>query len=746
MPQNLQDRPYILGLDLGVQSLGWAVIDIDEEGVACRIRRTGVRCFDSGVGNEKEIAAGKDESSNAKRREARQHRRQLWRRAQRLRTVLHVLRAAGLLPDGPTEPQRRHDYLLRLDAELAAQSDGAENRVEAHLLPYRLRTAALNTPLSPFALGRAFYHLAQRRGFLSNRKARKDTEEEGVVKEGIAGLQQLMTESGARTLGEYFAGLDPEEQRIRGRFTSRAMYQDEFEKIWTAQLPHHLALTEEIKQKLHRAIFFQRPLKSQSGLIGKCELEPGQRRAAVASLDAQRFRYWQKINDLEIIAPDGEIRCLTAEERGRLAVAFETQGDLTFSKIRTLLNLKKPKGEDRGHVFNLEEGGEKKLLGNRTAVKLAHVLCDRWQDMPVHEQDRLVREILAFEHEDALARRLVKAWGFDPATAQQLATLDFEPGYSGFSLRAIVKLLPRLQAGERLNSARHALYGEQLAEGHVFDLLPPVRQAVPSLRNPVVCRVLTETRKIVNALVREYGRPDMIRIELARDMKKGRQQRKTATKQMRENEQRRDKARREIKMLAELGISEPRPGDILKFLLAEECNWECPYTGRTITPRTLLGSAPEFDVEHIWPFSRSLDNSFLNKTLCYHEENRSRKQNRTPWEAYCGDEDRWGVILQRVRRFRGSGADAKLRRFQAQDMPADFAARQLNDTRYASRLAADYVALLFGKRVDEQGRLRVQVSAGRTTAFLRDQWGLNSILSDGGEKAGTITAITRSTR
>jgi CRISPR-associated endonuclease Csn1 len=236
-------KPYLLGLDLGVQSAGWAVFDLDDRDHPYGIRRSGVRCFDSGVGSENEIASGKDESQNIKRRQMRLQRRQLWRRGRRLKKIFLVLQKAGLLPPGETKtPEQRHELLKKLDSELAKQFLPEHDRVAGHLLPYRLRALALDQALPPFAFGRALFHLAQRRGFLSNRKSvSKDVDDEGAVKEGIAELHQKMEDAGSRTLGEYFAGLDPEaeKQRIRKRWTARSMYLDEFEKIWMAQSPHH---------------------------------------------------------------------------------------------------------------------------------------------------------------------------------------------------------------------------------------------------------------------------------------------------------------------------------------------------------------------------------------------------------------------------------------------------------------------------------------------------------------------------
>ncbi len=183
---------YILGLDLGVQSVGWAVIDLNEDGQPCGIRRAGVRCFDSGVGSETQISMGKDESANAGRRQARLQRRQLWRRGRRLKKVFHCLQKAGLLPaDEARTPQQRHELLYKLDAELARTYVPEHDRIAGHLLPYRLRTLALSERLPPFAFGRALFHLAQRRGFLSNRKtiSKNGDDDLGAVKAGISELQ-----------------------------------------------------------------------------------------------------------------------------------------------------------------------------------------------------------------------------------------------------------------------------------------------------------------------------------------------------------------------------------------------------------------------------------------------------------------------------------------------------------------------------------------------------------------------------
>ena len=166
----------------------------------------------------------------------------------------------------------------------------------------------------------ALYHLAQRRGFLSNRRAdarKKDDEDKSVVKQAIGELAQKIAAHTPPLLGAYFASLDPDEQRLRGRWTSRRMYEDEFDALWEAQSKHH-GLSHDAKSRIREAIFHQRPLKSQKNLIGRCSLMPDEPRAPIAHRLYQRFRVLQTVNNLQIVPPDGAPRSLAAEQRGIL--------------------------------------------------------------------------------------------------------------------------------------------------------------------------------------------------------------------------------------------------------------------------------------------------------------------------------------------------------------------------------------------------------------------------------------------
>ncbi len=320
-----------------------------------------------------------------------------------------------LLPPGNgSNADARHDLFAALDRDILTSEwfGGKVNTGDQgqpyQVMPYLLRAAALHERLPLFFLGRALYHLAQRRGFRSNRKSAptkpgKDKDDIGKVEAGIGELRSAM---GTHTLGEYFAGLNPHERRIRTRYTHRSMYEDEFEKIWAAQTPFNPSLlTEERRKLLRRAIFFQRPLRSARNLIGKCELEPGQRRAARHLLLSQRFRLVQKVNDLTILAREGE-RQLTSEERASLLSRLEGEENASFADIRKLLGLSKTK-------FNLEAGGEERISGNRTNARFRQAFGERWENLSPAERNRAVEYVWSFANTEKLAAAAAKRWGLD---------------------------------------------------------------------------------------------------------------------------------------------------------------------------------------------------------------------------------------------------------------------------------------------------------------------------------------------
>jgi CRISPR-associated endonuclease Csn1 len=776
-------QKYVLGIDLGSASLGWGLIALDGADSPTGVLRAGVRIFEPGVdGTALDIQEGKDKSKAVERRTARLHRRQLRRRAYRQGKLFRLLQEHGLLPRSEssgslTPSEERNAVLTAFDSQLCKKWRASFPASDFAQLPlYQLRKTALDDKLEPHELGRVLYHLSQRRGFKSNRKeGRKESEKElGAVKKGIAELATRIESTGSRTLGEFFAGLNPHQtgQNVRRLWTARKMYEDEFSEIWKKQATYYPdILNERLHSDVSRLLFFQRPIAAQSHLIGKCELEGNNhRRAAWATLEAQQFRILQKVNDLRIVCPGNPIaKPLTPDQRKMIFDLLDREGDQTFANLRKQLKL------DKKSEFNLERGDEKRLRGNRTKKAMLSVFREHWNVFSGEEQKQVVDDWRTSESEESLVRRGLEHWGLDEIAAQRWAATTPEDGYCALSRKAINRLLPLMFDGMSFKEAETAVYGNRFSGGRALDKLPPLHVhrklsssaeadkmlgtlRLGAVRNPAVERALTELRKVVNAIVREHGKPYEIRIELARELKKPRKERKMLTDKNRQRERERGKVKADL--LRECGIRNPSRADIEKALLHAECGGICPYTGRPIALSNLFGESSQFDVEHIIPLSRYPDDSFQNKTLCWHEENRGIKRNRTPFEAYGTDPERWETMQTRIKAWR-PGNPGKLKRFMLRDEEelGEFTARQMNDTRYASVLAGRLLETLYGGRDVQSStgnRQMVFASSGAVTATLRRAWGLEHILreaapSNNGQSKGkprtdhrhhTIDAIT----
>lgn len=718
-----------LGLDIGTNSVGWSLIEFNKSGSPQVLIATGSHIFES-VLMQSDIKEGKGETKAVERRNARQLRRQYERRRQRKNRIYNLLVRNSLLPKG-----EKKKVLPELDKAIRIKFFPLAKAIPAveHSMPYFLRKIALDDKLELHELGRAIYHLAQRRGYLSNRKAdKKDDNGEGKVQGGINELNKQISDNGARTLGEYFSMLDPEKERIRQRYTQRQMYIDEFNLIWESQKKHYpKLLTDTLKKDAKNAIFYQRPLRSVKHLIGECSLEKGEKKAPYYRYEAQRFRTLQMVNNLDVtIKSSGEIRKLSGEERGTLLKELE-KGDVTMTAAKKLLGYK------RTDKFNLERIGDKHLIGNRINRDMVKVFGEEWLIKSPDVQAEIILDINSIQSNKALKGRALKHYKLSEDKANTLLETAFEEGYCGLSLKAINKLMPLLEEGVPFMTARKEIFPDSFEADKVFDLLPITKEAEPllSVRNPIVIRTLNEVRKVVNAIIKEYGKPDKIVIELARDLRNSSKRRKDIHKS--------NKARRKVredatkKIISKTSVMSPSRDDILKYLLAEECNWNCPYTGKQITPKNLFDN-PEFDIEHIIPFSRCLDDSFLNKTLCHNKANRHEKGGRTPYEVWGHSGKKWDDILMRVERFKVEHGkrNEKLRRFKLQTIEEfdSFCSRQLNDTRYASVLAMDYLGLLYGGRNDANGNQRVLAGNGTITCFLRKLWQLNNILGTDSKK------------
>ncbi|HUW83140.1 MAG TPA: type II CRISPR RNA-guided endonuclease Cas9 [Phycisphaerae bacterium] len=684
-----------LGLDIGTNSLGWALVD--ERG--SRIVAAGVRVFPEGVDRDTQ---GGEKSKSAARRTARGMRRQLARRRRRRRHLREVLIQAALLPSRAVEL----GTLLSLN-------------------PYQLRRRGLDTPLEPYHFGRVLLHLNARRGFLSNRKTDRTrrTEVKGMLAE-INDLAKEISASGSRTLGEYLARLDkrfdpkasPETARIRRRHTRRDMYEYEFDILWSAQQKHHPdVLTEELKERVRQIIFFQRPMYWPKSLVGRCELEPKLLRCSRGDRAAQRFRLLQEVNNLRVLEPfAGRDRPLTDQERSTLISYLSTAKDRSFDQMRKKLGL-----PDDAR-FNYERGERGKLKGHQTDAAMASkkALGKTWTNMPDTQKDAIVAVVVEEEREDVALKQLMDECGLPQEQAERALGVSLPDGHMNLSRTAIVKLLPHLERGlplmgdDESNSALHAagyLRPDQRAVRQ-RDFLP----AAPDVPNPIVRQALVEVRKVVNAVIREYATPSHIHVELAREAKRSLEGRREILIDNARRRQARDEAAQRIEEHGD----KPTRATIQNYLLWQEQGEQCAYSGRCISVAQLLSDA--VDVDHILPRWRSLDNSMANKVICFREEN-AAKGDHTPREwLEHGDPDKYERVLRVAQRL----PYGKQRKFVQKDIVLDeFVERQLRDTAYITRCVTQYLRCLGARVVTPRGAM---------TAELRHFWGLNTILDPEG--------------
>jgi CRISPR-associated endonuclease Csn1 len=679
---------YTLGLDIGSNSVGWALLDLGEKP---GIVDMGVRVFPEGVDRD---TKGLEKSKNATRREARGARRTHQRRNLRKGQLLRTLQVSGFLP-----------------------KDDSELRSLFHTNPYQLRKKGLGEKLEPYEFGRVLYHLSQRRGFKSNRKSGK-AKEDGVIIKGANGLQTEIDNKKCRTIGEYFAGLDPDEQRIRGRYTFRSMYGKEFDFLWTKQAEFYPdILAEDLQKKIRdEIIFYQRPMRWDPGRIGDCDLEAGEKRCPRGDWYSRRFRLLQDVNNLRIQNPDGSEDKLSDKERKIILDGLECEEKLSFDEIRNKLGLMETQKFNAEYRIGPKGKSIESIKGNVFAAKMSgrNIFgAKRWNAMDEQEKIKLNEWLVELE-EDQLREKLRSEYGFDDKQIEAILKISLPRGYMSFSRKAIQKLLPAMERGMLTHEAIKEIYGDRRIgpdEGVVQKLGMP-----PELRNPIVQKALFEVHKVINAIVREYGKPARIKIEMARDVQGSGRQREELHWKILDNEKRNEDARK--RLIEDIGIRNPTREDIIKYNLWQECDKRCPYTGRQVSQEALFGPNPEFQVEHILPYDRSLDDSYMNRTLCEVHENIHVKRNQTPFEAYSNDPTKYEQIKQNIKVLPWP----KRQKFLQQEINLDtHINRELNDTRYICREVVGYL-----KRLG----VHVRGTRGKITAELRHQWGLDGIFEE----------------
>jgi len=762
----------VLGLDLGVGSIGWCLITLDKDEKPQSILGMGSRIVPLSADDATEFTQGKAITKNKMRTVARTIRKGMDRYQLRREALKKVLREHGMLPD---------EALIKLPL--------------LELWELRARAATPGEQLSLTELGRVLLHINQKRGY---KHAKADEAAEAETKTGketgyvaqVKGRYQTLKEKG-QTIGQHFAGeLRANQQtaprgvyytyRIKEQVYPREAYIEEYDRIMAAQRVFYPELlTDTLIHRIRdRIIFYQRPLKSCKQLVSFCEFERkekiirvkhtnrdgieelvektitiGPKVAPKSSPIFQVCKVWESIHNIRLYHPDGTERKLEQEEKQKLFDYLQKNDKLSLTALRKELKIK-PK--DKLWCDKLLEKG---IAGNTTAAILrkafkgyehyerlfrfdlvrrdSHeadedgvirpIIDESYQNEPLYKLWHILYSIEdRAEMRSALIGQLgIKAEDLDNGLMDALYKIDFvKQGYGNKSAKFICKLLPHLQEGKMYSEAaeaagmRHSdsMTAQERDERNLLEEIPLLQKN--ALRQPVVEKVLNQMINLVNALKREHGEIDEVRVELARELKMSREEREKATK----NNSSREKENKAIaERITEYGLT-PTKSRIQKYRLWQESAESCIYCGKRVDVVQFL-RGEETEVEHIIPKSILFDDSLSNKACACRSCNQE-KGNRFAMEYIQAK----GWEQDYIERVDSLFQDKKISYSKRQrllmlpkDLPEDFIERHLRLSQYISREAQGIL---------RKGIRLVSASEGGVTAKLRQLWGYDNILRD----------------
>lgn len=777
----------ILGLDLGTNSIGWALIEIDENNIPLRIVAMGSRIIPLTSSDKEEFQRGLSITKNQSRTIGRTQRKGYDRKQLRKSNLKKILNRLDILPS---------DELLKLPT--------------LDLWKLRSDAANPNENISAKQLGRILYMLNQKRGYKSSRsEANLDKKDTDYVQE-IKGRYTLLKESG-KTIGQVFfeelhkANINSSYFRIKEEVYPREAYIEEFDTIINAQKDKHAFLTTEIVSQLrNEIIYFQRKLKSQKGLISVCEFEGfekevfdktklkdksvfvGPKVAPKSSPLFQLCRIWEVVNTISIKIKNpagskykwGE-QIPTLKEKRRLADYLFTHESLSFAKILEIMGLKKEDVYVNNQILKGIKGNETytalhSILGPNTLLNFdvsvlpsnqIATLVDKNTGEILEERPRLELDaslelqplyqlwhtIYSIKDLDECKSALVKRFKINEEIAEKLSKLDFiKQGFGNKSTKSMRKILPFLMEGYNYSQAC-SLAGYN----HSKSFTKSERESQPtqdklelfaknSLRQPIVEKIINQMIHVVNAILEQYGKPSEIRIELARELKQSKDERNEADLQNSKNK----KLNEEIsKHLAELGLPSTKRY-IQKFKLifpslnrslkdAKITN-QCIYCGESFNLMEAL-SGDAYDVDHIVPKALLFDDSQTNKVLVHRKCN-STKTNQTAYDYIASKgEERLKIYSERVDDWfkRGIVSYSKMQRLKVSHKEYLDRKRIGKETETDKKLWENFIdrQLRDTQYISRKAREILQkvcnnvtTTEGGVTAKLRNLWGWDDVL------------------
>ncbi len=718
----------ILGIDLGISSLGWAVIEYDEkDDTNNHIVDCGVRLFTAAETPKEK------ESPNKARRDARGLRRVIKRRRMRMNTIKQLCITSGLMST------------TSLDIENGIFNSSL-NRTDV----WKLRHDGLDRLLSGEELARSLIHIAKHRGYKFIGDDDVD-EESGKVKTAGKTLREKFEAEGCRTVGEWLWRERGEQGKKRNKSGDyeisipRDFLVAEINILFeTQQKLGNTFATDVLKDNYCAVAFYVRPMKSIEDMVGTCTYFPNEKRAPKASLSAERFIAVGKFYTTVIVNSDGNeqkiISLKTSDELMEFAISKEK---LDYKQLRKFLGLNdlqifkgltykgKPKKVKKGEEdqpqeweFDKAEAEKKVWINLKGHAKFKEALgAERFvtflENIDLADD---IATLLTYYKDERQKKEELHKLSLDDVTINALAKIGFTD-FVQLSLKALKAILPDMMNGKRYDEAIGIL-GKPSTLKSIF--LPPLKDTDIAILNPTVIRAFAQFRKVANALTKKYGSFDKVHFELARevntkgtidDIKKG----------IAKNTKERAEANEWINENF-TGISTTRK-NILKKRLFEQQAEVCSYTGERIKLEMLFDEG-YCEIDHILPRSRSADDSQANKVLCMSKANQD-KTNRTPYEWFGHDNERWerfetrmGASSNLAKMGKGKVSRLLKNNFD-ENSEKEFVSRNLNDTRYMSKAIKTYCENHWALAHDDD-KLRIQVRSGKLTSALRHQWGLDN--------------------
>lgn len=726
---------YKLGLDVGSASVGAALLT-DNEIIAMH-----VRTFDRAE------TAKEGKSLNLIRRESRLTRRKNNRRHHRLAMFRRYFHRLGAIEQPTTDAFMTHES------------------------PWELRALGLDQLLNNKQWVRVLYHILKHRGFQSNRKSElKSDEKAGQMLSGISLNQSRLETSGMRTIGELFAkspDYKDAKRNKRGNYSHtvvRSDLVDELVQLFAAQRAlGNVFAKEVVEEKVMELILNRWPALAGDDLlamVGKCTFEDHEYRAPKASYSAERFLWLIKLNNLRLYH-NGETHQLTDQQRALVLDLPFIKAKLTYKQLRKLLNLpsdhtfnglRYPVGDKPGKDPETATLFEATAFHSLRKAYTAHGLQLEWSRDQANKArlDQIAYALSVFK-DDKESTAWLLAQGIEKAVIEAVLNVSFSQ-FIKLSIKALLNIIPFMEVGQRYDTAVvSAGYGHHSHHPNVTKQKYLPRFDNELFTNPVVARAVNQARKLVNAIIKEYGSPEAIHIELARDLNRSYEERR---KIERDQANYQEAKAQDIEKFKQIFGTTPKGKDLIKWRLYREQNGQCAYSQQPLAPYgevDKIFSPGQVEIDHALPYSRSFNNSMSNRVLVLTRENRD-KANNTPYEYLDGESNslRWQRFVASVtanKNYRQGKKNNLLRKQFDAAAAAEFRERHLNDTRYIGKAFKDWIDkyLLLSETSKHQSTI---VVSGELTAFLRARWGLIKNRQDGdlhhALDAAVVAACSRS--